>query len=87
MQKSTSLNWREDWYWWGREQRIAPINSAGVVETACIQEEDCSNTGSPIRDFAQSQPETGDGQAGRTGVADRFVVLMKPGNSGGGKEP
>ncbi len=33
------------------------------------------------------QPEAGDGQAGRQGVAEGFVVLMKPGNSGGGKGP
>jgi hypothetical protein len=28
-----------------------------------------------------------EGQAGPTGVADRFVVPMKPVNAGGGKEP
>ena len=27
------------------------------------------------------------GQAGRLGVAERFVVPLKPGNSGGGKGP
>ena len=33
------------------------------------------------------QPEAGDGQKGRYGVAERPVVLRKPGNSGGGKGP
>ncbi len=33
------------------------------------------------------QPDTREGQAGRLRVADRPVVLMKPGNAGGGKEP
>jgi RNA-directed DNA polymerase len=33
------------------------------------------------------QPATGDGVAGRSGVAERFVVPGKPGNAGGGKEP
>ncbi len=34
-----------------------------------------------------SQPELREEQAGPSGAADRLVLLMKPGNSGGGKEP
>ena len=37
-----------------------------------------------IRD---DQPDAREGQAGRTGVAERPVVPMKPGNAGGGKGP
>lgn len=33
------------------------------------------------------QPDPREGQAGRYGVAERFVVPLKPGNAGGGKEP
>jgi hypothetical protein len=33
------------------------------------------------------QPDAREGQAGRHGVAERFVVPMKPGNAGGGKGP
>ena len=33
------------------------------------------------------QPDPREGQAGRYGVAERFVVPWKPGNAGGGKEP
>jgi len=33
------------------------------------------------------QLDTGDGQAGRFGVAERFVIPLKPGNAGGGKGP
>ena len=33
------------------------------------------------------QPEAGDGQRGRYGVAERSVVPGKPGNAGGGKGP
>ena len=33
------------------------------------------------------QPDAREGQAGRFGVAERLVVLVKPGNSGGGKGP
>jgi hypothetical protein len=37
-----------------------------------------------IRD---DQPDAREGRAGRTGVAERFVVPLKPGNAGGGKGP
>ncbi len=33
------------------------------------------------------QPDAREGQAGRLGVTERFVVPLKPGNAGGGKEP
>src|SRR5438552_5517441 len=33
------------------------------------------------------QPDAREGQAGRSGVAERPVVPMKPGNAGGGKGP
>ena len=33
------------------------------------------------------QPDAGDGQAGRSGVAERFGVPLEPGNAGGGKGP
>src|SRR5438552_2935499 len=33
------------------------------------------------------QPDAREGQAGRAGVAERLVVTLKPGNSGGGKGP
>ncbi len=37
--------------------------------------------------MSNDQPEARDGQAGRPGVAERFVVPRKPGNAGGGKGP
>ncbi len=40
----------------------------------------------PGRDVCD-QPEAREGRSGRTGVAERPVVLMKPGNAGGGKGP
>ena len=33
------------------------------------------------------QPEVGDNQKGRYGVAERLVVLKRSGNAGGGKGP
>ena len=46
-----------------------------------------SNTGSPSGDRGRDQLATRERQAGPSGVAERFVVLMKLGNSGGGKGP
>ena len=36
---------------------------------------------------SDDQPDAREGQAGRLGVAERFVVPLKLGNSGGGKGP
>src|SRR5712672_3519617 len=41
----------------------------------------------PRRGRSDDQPEAREGQAGRPGVAERFVVPLKPGNAGGGKGP
>src|SRR6476619_8442356 len=41
----------------------------------------------PKRGQINDQPEAREGQAGRLGVAERFVVPLKLGNSGGGKGP
>ena len=40
-----------------------------------------------LRGRANDQPDAREGQAGRSGVAERFVVPRKPGNAGGGKGP
>jgi hypothetical protein len=45
------------------------------------------NTGSPSGDRSMDQLATRERQAGPFGMAERLVVPMKPGNSGGGKEP
>src|SRR6266568_7560314 len=59
---------------------------AGVVATACTQgkRRQHGKLQGVVRD---DQPDAGDGQAGRHGVAERFVVPTKLGNSGGGKGP
>ena len=36
---------------------------------------------------SDDQPDAREGQVGRLGVAERFAVLLKPGNAGGGKGP
>jgi hypothetical protein len=45
------------------------------------------NTGSPSGDRGVDQLAARERKAGLTGMAERLVVLMKPGNSGGGKGP
>jgi hypothetical protein len=45
------------------------------------------NTGSPSGDRGMDQLAARERQAGLTGMAERLVVLTKPGNSGGGKGP
>ena len=46
-----------------------------------------SNTGSPSGDRGCDQPASRERQAGPYGVTERPVVLMRPGNAGGGKGP
>ena len=41
----------------------------------------------PLGAVSDDQPDACEGQAGRRGVAERFVVPVKPGNAGGGKGP
>ena len=45
------------------------------------------NTGSPSGDCGRNQLAARERQAGPYGMAERLVRPMKPGNSGGGKEP
>jgi len=45
------------------------------------------NTGSPRGDSQSDQLATRESQAGPSGVTERLAVLMKPGNTGGGKGP
>jgi len=50
-------------------------------------QENRRNTGSPNGDRSMGQLAPRERQAGPFGVAERFAVPMKPGNSGGGKGP
>jgi hypothetical protein len=68
-------------------ERTNSIRPAGVLATACRQKWTKCNTGSPSGDRGVDQLATRERKAGLTGMAERLVVLMKPGNSGGGKEP
>jgi len=45
------------------------------------------NTRSPSGDRVSDQLATRERRAGPTGMTERLVVLLKPGNAGGGKGP
>ena len=64
----------------------APGVSAGVMATACTKEGISSNTGSPVGGvYAPTENPRGPAWADR--VAERPVVVRKPGNAGGAKGP
>ena len=63
-----------------------PICCTGVVAAACTQGKRTQH-GKPRRVIRDDQPDAREGQAGRTWVAERPVVPLKPGNAGGGKGP
>jgi len=66
---------------------LVSISPAGVVATACKQQWTMRNTGSPSGDRSVDQLATRERQAGPYGMAEGLVLLMKPGNAGGGKGP
>jgi hypothetical protein len=57
------------------------------MASACLEEEIDRNTGSPSGEKLWFLTGLREKQARSCGVADRLVVLKKPGNAGGGKEP
>ena len=68
------------------ERTVTPGRCAGVVATACTQGKRTQH-GKPQGVVSDDQPESREGQAGRRGVAEGFVVPLKPGNAGEGKGP
>ena len=56
------------------------------LATACTQGKRTQH-GRPQGVGSDAQPDAREGQAGRPGVAERFVVPLKPGNAGGRKGP
>lgn len=67
------------------DSRLA--DPAGVVTPACMQGEVVWNTGSPCGGERDPRPAPREGQAGPWRVAERPVVVGKPGNAGGAKGP
>ena len=67
-------------------EAIRSRRCAGVVAAACTQGKRTKH-GKPQGVISDDQPDGREGQAGRPGVAERFVLPLKPGNAGGGKGP
>ena len=70
----------------GDRAKTTPIRRTGVVVAACTQGERVQH-GKPQGVARDGQLDAREGQARRFEVAERSVVLMKPGNAGGGKGP
>src|SRR5687767_4973894 len=70
----------------GEGAKSTPSRCTGVVAAACTQGKRTQH-GKPQDVVKEDQPETREGQAGRPGVAERFVGPWKPSNAGGGKGP
>src|SRR4030095_8432326 len=70
----------------GGVSKNTPRRCARVVAAACTQGKRTQH-GKPRGVVSDDQPDAREGQAGRPGVTERFVVPWKPGNAGGGKGP
>src|SRR6202165_4340071 len=87
MHRPTRLPYRGRLTRRGRIERSGtPSRCAGVLATACTQGKRTQH-GRPQGVVRDDQPEAREGQAGRPGEAERFMVPRKPGNAGGGTEP
>src|SRR6476660_10437135 len=69
-----------------RRARNTPSRCTGVLAAACTQGKRTQH-GKPQCVIRDDQLDAREGQAGRTGVAERPVLPMKPGNAGGEKGP
>jgi hypothetical protein len=87
MRKPTRLRFGEGRRPAGQTSDIRLEDSAGVVTSACMQEESRPEHGKPERWKRESEPAAREGQAGPCRVAERPVVARKPGNAGGAKGP
>src|SRR6202011_5251661 len=67
-------------------RKITPSCYTGVLAAACTQGKRTQH-GKPQGEISDDQPNAREVQVGRHGVAERFVLPLRPGNSGGGKGP
>ena len=84
--RPTRQGYRGRLIWLGARAKITPSCCTGVVAAACTQGKRTQH-GKPHGEVSDDQPDAREGQAGRHEVAERFVLLLKLGNAGGGKEP
>src|ERR1700686_5377317 len=87
MHRPTRLPYRGRLTRLGRIERSKTLSRcAGVVATACTQGKRTQH-GRPQGVVRDDQPDAREGQAGRPGESERFIVPLKPGNAGGGTGP
>src|SRR5713226_8656563 len=84
MFRPTRQGYRGRLIWLGARATITPSCCTGVVAAACTQGKHTQH-GKPQGEVSDDQPDAREGQAGRPEVAERFVVLLRPGNAGGAK--
>jgi hypothetical protein len=65
----------------------APSGPTGVMATARRHRSTTKTREAPAVAARDRQLDAREGQAGPTGVTERLVVPLKPGNAGGGKGP
>ena len=70
-----------------RDERTSSIEPAGVMAMACTHRRPDATREAPAVIAVSINWQLAERQAGPCGVAERFVVPMKPGNSGRGKGP
>ncbi len=72
----------------GEEATRAPIRSRrGSGVGMHVRGKSTATREAPSVSVRDAQPDSREGQAGPTGVAERPVVVVKPGNAGGAKGP
>ena len=69
------------------DERTSSIGPAGVMAMACTHRRPDATREAPAVIANKDQLAARERQVGPCGVAERFVVPRKPGNSGGGKGP
>ena len=87
MQEPTRPGSREGRSEWNGTSEQVPSDLPGYWRRHAGKKGIRRNTGSPSGDRSIDQLAARERKAGLTGMAERLAVLMKPGNSGGGKEP
>jgi hypothetical protein len=70
-----------------RAERTSSIEPAGVMAMACTPRRPDATREAPAEIAVRINWQLARDRPGRVGVAERFVVPMKPGNSGEGKGP
>jgi len=70
-----------------RDERTSSTGPTGVMAMACRHRRPDATREAPAVIIIKDQLAARERQAGPCGVAERFVVPTKPGNSGGGKGP